>query len=681
MTALKNNHEYKELITKIESSIYKNNKDDVSRIFSHLIEKHGDEFISDIREQGFLRASKRNYKHKEILFAIKSALNNNQEKNLSINSIDYLKSVSTLLELAPEASSIYEKIKQQLSYRKNIAVKTLTSITEAIFSDEYFSSDYRYDSSNLLKYSKEDICESLSFLLKTFNSITAITPSCFNFIDENALSNNIYIDMLIVGCKLNQYSKAELLIDCFNYKAQSKTNNEVILSNSFLEMTTRLGYSQTELQMLSRYSYFHTANNATNTPKLPNFKKFAFDLLTENSERYLTLEKKPAPRFKISIDEILLGFLSVKSLFEEDALSLITLDIENYQEEGLNNHKIYGDICVFDILLLQRFFRFIQCAYFYALNNNADKSQTLRLRSILPVFHVNELTILFSKLFDEIKSNQIINLISNTLGGSSHFDIQYSPLIRSDDYFLVAPSILCDSNLVRNILRSFNIRPQLNNCIDPMVDSVYVSLANQGFHVEKDFYIKGTKQLETDIFAVKDGHIFLFECKNAYHPCNIHEARNSYDHIQKAAQQLTGRKEWLSNIDNQKTLFKKLNIEFSKQNEIHTCIAIANRVFNGYSISDIPVRQAHEIINVISRGIINANGDQYRVWGESIFRTQDLINYLDGNLIIDDHLKSMEEEHYEYLFKTKKLSFQSYHLNLERLYSIAKEKYQKIIKA
>ena len=48
---------------------------------------------------------------------------------------------------------------------------------------------------------------------------------------------------------------------------------------------------------------------------------------------------------------------------------------------------------------------------------------------------------------------------------------------------------------------------------------------------------------DTDLVAYRDGVLYLFECKNAYHPCNPHEMRNSYDHIRKAGTQLTFRQQ------------------------------------------------------------------------------------------------------------------------------------------
>ncbi|MBL7466266.1 hypothetical protein INQ08_23895, partial [Escherichia coli] len=78
---------------------------------------------------------------------------------------------------------------------------------------------------------------------------------------------------------------------------------------------------------------------------------------------------------------------------------------------------------------------------------------------------------------------------------------------------------------------------------DQMVNAVIDALKSAGFKVESGVELRaGGLDFELDIVAWRDGHLFFFECKNAYHPCSPHEMRNSYDHIKVGRDQLDKRR-------------------------------------------------------------------------------------------------------------------------------------------
>ncbi len=69
-----------------------------------------------------------------------------------------------------------------------------------------------------------------------------------------------------------------------------------------------------------------------------------------------------------------------------------------------------------------------------------------------------------------------------------------------------------------------------------------------------------------------------------------YEMRTSFDHIVHAADQLDKRKTWMLDSKNRGSLLEKLSLKDDTIKHIHTCIAIGNRVFNGYTCGDHPVR-------------------------------------------------------------------------------------------
>jgi hypothetical protein len=128
------------------------------------------------------------------------------------------------------------------------------------------------------------------------------------------------------------------------------------------------------------------------------------------------------------------------------------------------------------------------------------------------------------------------------------------------------------------------------------------ALKDRGFLVDSGvtFDIEGER--ETDIFCWLDGHLFVFECKNSFHPCSEHELRTSYERIKEGEEQLDIRDRWLTQTDNQVKLYKRLGWDVPATEHIHTGIITANQLFTGFRKGQHPARQAFELINVIRRG-------------------------------------------------------------------------------
>jgi hypothetical protein len=244
-----------------------------------------------------------------------------------------------------------------------------------------------------------------------------------------------------------------------------------------------------------------------------------------------------------------------------------------------------------------------------------------------------------------------------------------------DGYYLLAPSLIVHSNLVRNIAfaNGLNEKRLADTEPDPMQAAVEETLRDAGFKVGVE--VKSTnRSADTDLVAYRDGTLYLIECKNAYHPCNAHEMRNSYDYIDYAGQQLTFRQELLSDPANQAKLFSRLGWPIAPTSKIQTGILIANRIFTGVSINGHPVRQAHEFINVVSRGFIRASdGSELIFWDGDEVTTSDVNRYLGDNGLLADHFAAMSEVNNDYAIGRKTLRFRSWMFDLKRHHEIARK--------
>ncbi|HCH8075244.1 TPA: hypothetical protein NJW64_003440, partial [Acinetobacter baumannii] len=128
--------------------------------------------------------------------------------------------------------------------------------------------------------------------------------------------------------------------------------------------------------------------------------------------------------------------------------------------------------------------------------------------------------------------------------------------------------------------------------------------------------------------------VFIFECKNSYHPANEYELRNSFEHLVKAEKQLENLEKMLKDPTTRKNLAKKLQISLYKCN-FNFSIVSSNRLFNGLKVKSYTCLNAQELINCISGGSLRIDKNVYRFWETDNFSVQELKKYTSGKLIID----------------------------------------------
>ena len=122
--------------------------------------------------------------------------------------------------------------------------------------------------------------------------------------------------------------------------------------------------------------------------------------------------------------------------------------------------------------------------------------------------------------------------------------------------------------------------------------------------------MKGRK-IEIDVLARFGDYLFVFECEHSLLPCNPHELRTSYDHIKKAASQLTTIKELLAQKEVEAELYRRLGWALTPASEIITCIVSCNGMFPGLAIGGHPVRRWAELQNVIESGVVRVRSVRF----------------------------------------------------------------------
>ncbi|MGY3643151.1 hypothetical protein [Pseudomonas sp. PK-RTE-24] len=648
-----------------------------------LIIYDAEKSISEMRRIGVFRSSKYKYKTNTPKNVVKLCIALKALLKLTQTQTNFFTSTANLLELGAEARKINNGLIQIIKSRKKLIIKTLLANIEILFATRIIGGNKDASSNNVDHYSNEELAEAFSYILKLHNIEFGVLNSHFQHVDQTAAESNFYWDILIDAAKLCQYKEAETLIDGFPYLATLTSNRLIIESiNSKLEQSIRLGYIQTFQQMIiRRIGLEEHIFNEENVNRPASIKKFAEEFYNAGKDEIISVVEHPIPRYvmKYISDPLLFKPFSTDELFEEEVEALVQLGLENYDYGALKDVVIRDGVTALDIMKIQRIFRFVSVIYQCALADHQSSDRyTIALRSVLPTFTEAQLLQHLQLILPTRDHAKVLDLISLNLTNPDHIDIQYAPILRLNGHFIASPAVIANSNLVRNIFCSHSIKQPFPKKIDPMQAKIAEALKKQGFQVAQEVNIVfNKKQMETDIVAFKDGTLFLIECKNAYHPCNVHEMRNSFDHISYGASQLSLRKAWLSNIEEQKRLFAAAEFDYQKVDEIHTCIALATRVFNGYEIEGHPVRQGHELINMISSGKINISGTMRNVWKNAHFTPSDLISYLRGETTIDDCLKSLTSVRRDYSIKNMTLSFSTYVLEPKRLMEIS-ERYPEV---
>ncbi|QVR68664.1 hypothetical protein [Acinetobacter sp. BHS4] len=256
---------------------------------------------------------------------------------------------------------------------------------------------------------------------------------------------------------------------------------------------------------------------------------------------------------------------------------------------------------------------------------------------------------------------------------NDHFDIQYNPILSLGNDFIISPTILAKSNLIRSILIKINNNLSISSNGDKMIQSLEKKLINLGFSIATEVKLGA---YEIDIIAKKGNNVFIFECKNSYHPVNEFELRNSFSHIQKASNQLNNLEKMIKNKSTRQSLSKKIGFSLYKAN-FHYAIILSNRMFNGYIYNNYRCINSYILNNLLDKGLVTINSNKYSLWKNSSFHENDLIDFINGKFISDYEFLA-HENFVKLKVKDITISCQRFGFSLEEVAEHIEKNYNKI---
>ncbi|MPS81654.1 MAG: endonuclease [Achromobacter sp.] len=652
-----------------------------------LLRHNGPEWLARMRKDGLFRASRYGYDGSCVKKIVEAARELSAAASLPPGQIQYLESLQALLELAKPARQIHQSIVLRLKLRKRTALKTLLTLVNSMFSAGLAGE--QAGASQPLLGAATYLASAYSRLYMISRDELGIDPRTWTWTDDLAVSphERIYKSLLEDALRLNKLIDAEVLLDGLPYKAEV-TQEGVLVSaiDPEFERSVRLGYIQVDTQLLHRGALY--LRLAKRLPQLRSFMDALSPHFDDDLLDHVSLTEEPLERLEITFPNTpaLIELLNFDGPFLEELPLLDGARIDNFQPSDIAFLQVSDHLSNMDVLKAQRLFKLIDAMIRKKLEtwHDAVKARVLALRSTVMVIPRAELQAMLELVLSPDQTQELILLLSlpttsSTVGSDAYIDLQYRPFVHSlsssGDLIAIPPAIVGTSNLVRSIMQTSGIRRATEASNDPMQVAIAGALREAGFLVQENFEFNMNGKRETDIFCYRDGVLFVIECKNAYHPCSPHELRNSYDLMLKAEDQLNGRAQWLEETSHQERLFKALSWEVTAPAQVRTCIVTANRAFSGYRCGTHPVRQAHEMINVLVRGNVARlpDGPRRRFWRADAFQVADLVDYLDGESLLRTQHEAMRPTKAGINLNEHRLEFAQYEMGLADLGRLTEE--------
>lgn len=659
-----------------------------------LLRIDGSKWLALMRNEGLFRASRYGFEGDCLKKIVAAALELSVGAPLPPEQAQYLKSVQALLELARPARQIQRSIIDRLKTRKGAALKTLLAIVNSSFSANWRGSD-QADENQLLRWSATDLASAFSRLYMISRGDLGIGARTWIWTDDCAASahEGVYSSLLVDALRINQLIDAEVSIDGLPYMAQATPAGVLVSAiDPEFERSVRLGYIQADLQILVRLtsSRHHLGGDP---PKLPSFQEALSMHLEAGLLEWVTVKEEPIERLVIALPDFppLSKFLNFSGPYLEEFPLFEGALIDNFQPPESADQHVSKHLVIMDLLKAQRVFNLIDTLFCKKLETVDDplKRRILALRSTVIVTPRADLQRMLQVVMSPEKAQELISLLSlpttnSTAGTDAYIDLQYKPFVHSlnpkGNYIAIPPAIVGQSNLVRSVMHASGIKRAKAAVDDPMQKAVATALREAGFLVRESFVFNINGERETDIFCYRDAVLIVIECKNAYHPCSPHELRNSFDLVLKGEEQLDIRAQWLAEPSNQIRLFTALSWEVATPARVATCVVTANRAFNGFRCGIHPVRQAHELINVLVRGYVGRapRTPSYRFWRTEEFEVADLLAYLDGKSVLQTQHAAMQPVTRGITFKDRRLEFAQFMMDLTKMDRLLAESFEEI---
>ena len=608
-------------------------------------------FVREARRHGLFRASKNDFHCKPIGHIISTLLNDASRLRFSEDERAYLLSAGGLVKFSVHPARVRRQLIAELRRRKSVAIKSLLVCVDRAFRpaiDDQPTDDDKHAAAIGAPdfFHREQKASAFSTILSLMREVVGIPPLVHGFVDEAGILDGTYDRLLLAAFKLWKFLEAETSVDAFPYGFELSPNGKrgsLVPVDPLFEQSLQLGYIQTHSQ------HFILRDSLGELPGHSSLEEVTLKLFNEGGHRWVSLMGEPLPRYRMELPLAppVLALLTAEELFREEVVIAEYSRGEAFlYDYSVLEMAVNEGLTVLDVIRFRRFIAFMTTMFFAGLDQPAPgfDRNVLDMRSRIIVFREEDLLAKLASVTGHETAKGLLATFSCNLEGSGHIDVQYQPLLKAQGYYMLPAGVLVMSDLIRSALFASDKKLIPADGHEPMLRQLRDAFLQKGFLAAEE--VKGKfegRAIELDLVVFKNGHLFIFEGKNGFHPCSPQEMRTTYDHIQKATMQLQRAQEWLATEGVVAEVFKKLRWPAQTVTAVQTCTVTANRLFNGYELSGHPVRQAHELLNLVLTGEAHlSTGENFSLWSSIDFEVQDLCNHLSGSTFFRDMFQSME---------------------------------------
>lgn len=630
------------------------------------------------RKKGVFRYKAWPLDRNHALYIVTTIKNSSNRFSFSKQTIGYLNSkfhISWLFDFYKESeSAIISTIKMHYKNRHRathwgVACEESLLKELLVFADLLFTQPRWPDNSSrkdkITDYTLEEIAEGISYVL--YLTTTAIHhPNYIQpIVDPKYVLSDDIKSLILLGCRVCALQEWELCIDYFSY---SVTNQDRVFTISppddIFEKSIRLGYvksmMQNQLIHERNAKHFQEALSLSEITNMINHYE-RLHCITEVGSGITS-------RYRFEIPEPILAkfFEHTDKFFKEEIIDLNHFSNELAMPiEDLLEKRITDNCSMHDVVLFNRFFLILDLIAEKQILSQKNKQKVIS--SLLPNFSEDDLVAIIGKYIGDTKARELINLF--TYNPKFKLDLQYTPFFKLGNSISVPIDLIAKSNLSRNcIAYSYLQKNQIVNQDDKehlvLECEKLFKVNHPEYRIFTNKHFRYQKQTgEIDVLVITDNNILIIECKAPLEPANNFELRSSYDHIQKAAKQLSHSKHAFSDAQFRKNYLRAIGID-EKPRNIHTCIIMGNRLFNGLSVMSHPVRYVHELDMILNNGKIHSSVGDWRVWKTKDFSEDDLLDFLSlNNNLITASFNAMKPFSRSMHVKGKRIEFSSFVLN------------------
>lgn len=620
-------------------------------------------FIAEIKRSGALRASRYEFDPSLPRFVAETVLQHASELSLGPQATTYLRSAISLLCIAEEVRNVALELRKQIHQERDVAAKGMLATLDLMFMEDLFSIPLP-GAATPSGYDKEELAEGFSYLFHLLIKRSGVDDWAIAIMDPKKVADGGYLDALQKAASIRRFLGWEILVDSLDYSCTySPPEKKATLRAPVpeVEKALRMGFIAQALQQQA----FAPSEDAREAAPL---EAIAARLYGAMRNRLIELREEPAPRFVFKLPLLygpLQEMLGGDPLFLEEGKIVEFTSREQLTDPAtFLAFELRDGLTVLDLIKAQRVINVIRMVSAFHFEKHLERDLPLVVQSLLPSMPREQLEECFGLVVGEAKARQIIALLDWRESGEKVFDVQYQPLIRGENHFLLPVNVLGASDIVRNSMQLVQRRLGEDQAGERLTSVLARMLSDHAPLVTQNLeYEWSGEKGEIDVLMLLDSVLFAFECKHPLIPTGMHELRTTIDHMRKGGRQLDRFVSAATHPEFLGTLQEKTGWALSHPQRIVTCVVNGNRMFSGARLFGHPVRSLFELMGFLG-GKIRLRNYTIGVRRQGALSGGSLIHYIENDSIHRLFFAAMDEVRMTTQIGSSSLDYESYALDI-----------------